>query len=228
MRLDEGRTLVIAAHPDDEVLGAGGLMATYPGACVVIVSEGTSNETPEPGPDYVCYDVRLDMKRYATRAACQVLQSVLIREGDFRDQQMELKPPLTRWIEQILTEIRPTTVVTHCPTDLNSDHRVVAEAVAIATRPFTNPGSTVSWLLGFHVDVEDTPWSASRYPTLALPLDESALRRKLDALRCYAKEMRPWPHPRSFEAIEHHARWCGSVIGVPAAEPYMLIRGVLR
>jgi LmbE family N-acetylglucosaminyl deacetylase len=156
-----------------------------------------------------------------------VLQSKIVGEGFFPDQQLKLSPTLVQWIENIVSTNNPTVVLTHCPTDLNMDHRVVAEAVMLATRPFSKSGKLVSWVLGFTVDVDQLP-ALNLVTKVVLPLTEAALALKLKALHCYGNEMRAWPHPRSYEALEHHMRWFGSTIGYPAGEPYMVIRGILR
>lgn len=219
----DDRVLVIAAHPDDEILGAGGLMATYPGTCVAIASEGTSAERPsDDGEPYIA---RLARKRAASLEASKVLRSVIVREGDYLDQQMELKPSLIGWVEDVVRETRPTVVATHAPTDLNADHRVVAEATAVAVRPYAR--GDVRLLIGFTVDLVQAPWAPPPSLRLYLPLTEAALAGKLAALRCYDREMRDWPHPRSYRAIESLSRVMGSIIGAAAAEPYALTWGVL-
>ena len=220
--LTNERILVIAAHPDDEVLGAGGLMATYPGCSVAIASDGTEAEySPEP------YRDRRDARWLSAREAAKCLGSIIVREGDFIDQQMKLSRYLVEWTETIVREIRPTLVLTHNPTDLNSDHRVVTEAVAIATRPYARTGDGVRALLGFSVDTMPMPSLHQQCPQLLLELSAKALEMKLEALSCYASQMRDWPHPRSYKAIEYQARWLGATVGISAAEPYTLIWGVM-
>lgn len=212
--------LIVAAHPDDEVLGAGGFTARHPGTMIAVVSEGTSREAGDVG-------ARLAAKRRATLEAALLLGGRVVAEGDFEDQRLQLVPELVGWIERVVRESGPVSILTHSPRDLNQDHRVVAEAVAVAARPYSAAGAGVKMLLGFHVDPRPAPWAEASAPRLFLRLTEDDLRRKLAALGCYAEAgaMRDWPHPRSLEAVRHHAHWLGSTIGAPAAEAYDLVWG---
>lgn len=217
-------TLVIAAHPDDEVLGAGGWMAKYPGCKVAILSEGTS---AQPGMMETGYDDRLAAKRHATKNAVAWLGAEVVYEGDFPDQQLAItNPRLHGVVAELLMAYQPTTVLTHDPQELNADHRVVSEVVTVACRPFTDAGHRLQRLLAFSVDA--LPLVGPPVPplgTIFCALTASHLQDKLDALACYAAELRPWPHPRNREALTAYHRWLGAVAGCEYAEPYTLIWG---
>jgi LmbE family N-acetylglucosaminyl deacetylase len=218
-----GPTLVVAAHPDDEVLGAGGWMARFPGASIAIMSEGTL------APDALRHAEKLRMKRAATQRAAVRLQSTVVWEGHFKVLHLHLVGhPLVEAIEGVLRQVRPTTVLTHQPTDLNQDHRVVAEAVLVATRVYTDSGHTVQTVLGFTVDPVSAPsLSHTQGGEVFVTLTEDQLQQKLQACAEYETEMHAWPHPRSVEALEHLARWSGARVGRPAAEPYTWLWGCL-
>lgn len=217
--------LVIAAHPDDEVLGAGGFMAHYPGTSVLLLTNGSMEEASRLGD----YDERAKAKLAAAEDSAVLLSAIVTRVGEWADQMLTLSPALRHFIERAIQEVRPSVVLTHSPTDLNQDHRVVAEAVAVACRPYSSSGTTVKWLLGFEVDALSLPGLPPAYPSLSLPLSEPDLALKLAALHRYAEAacLRDWPHPRSLQAIEHGARWAGAAIGHPAAERYHLLWGQL-
>lgn len=223
----DAHCLIVAAHPDDEVLLAGGFMAHHPGCSVAIVSEGTSTERLAADED--SHYGLLERKRRATVKAAQVLNSITVREGEFPDQQLELTRPLQNWIESVIEENRPDVVITHLSTELNRDHRIVAEAVTVACRPFCATGQTVKLVLGASVDVMQLSGLSALAGPLVLPLTEQELQSKLAACRAYeaAGAMRDWPHPRSLTAIEVLARATGFRIGVAAAEAYTLLWGQL-
>jgi len=116
-------------------------------------------------------------------------------------------------------------VYMHHAGDVNVDHRRLHEAVSTACRP--TPGQTVRRLLSFEV-ASSTEWQPAGSAPPFQPnwfVDISAQwPRKREALAAYAGEMRPWPHARSLEALEHLAHWRGAQVGVEAAEAFCLLR----
>lgn len=221
-----GRTLIIAAHPDDEVLGAGGWMVRYPGTVsIAIVSEGTSANGDADTP---AYHARLALKRDTTQRIAKSLGHAVVWMGDAPVLRIHQEDALqiTQALERVLRDVQPTVVLTHSPYDLNHDHRTVAEAAMIVTRRYTPNGASVRWVLGFSVDVLSAPaLTPVALGHFSLELTEAQLEAKLALCAQYATEMRPWPHPRSREALTALARWSGVRIGRPAAEPYTLLWG---
>ena len=204
-------------------------MARHPGTQVLIVSEGTSAQVFEGdagGVGPMSYTGRLAEKRRCTRVALGRLNATLVAEGTFVDQRLERsRLEICRWIEGHLRVVRPAVVLTHNPTDLNLDHRIVAEAVAVAVRPYTEAGRGIRTVLGFHVDPWPAPSLLAPAPTVFLSLVPWELDGKLAACAAYQSEMRPSPHPRSLDAIRAHAHLIGHWVGVEAAEPYTLYWG---
>jgi LmbE family N-acetylglucosaminyl deacetylase len=221
------KALVVAAHPDDEALGCGGTMAALAAAgCAVkvaFVADGVgARGTAMAG---------LEERRGAAYEACARLGAEIVHVGSFPDNRLDTVALLdiVRMVEGVVAQHRPQLVLTHHPGDLNVDHRQVAAAVLTACRPVA--GHPVSTLLSFEV-CSSTEWNhPDAQPGFSpdLFVDISAtLGAKLDALRSYGAEMRPWPHPRSFEAVEHLARWRGAVVGAQAAEAFKVLRMVVR
>jgi len=143
---------------------------------------------------------------------------------DNRLDRLELLDVVQR-IETFVAGVAPATVLTHHAGDVNIDHRVVHDAVIAACRPL--PGSSVKELLFFEVP-SSTEW---RPPQSAIPFNptvfvdiSATLARKQRALQDYATELRPFPHPRSLEAVTALARWRGATVGVEAAEAFVLGR----
>jgi LmbE family N-acetylglucosaminyl deacetylase len=136
---------------------------------------------------------------------------------------------IVRAVERAVAAIGPHVVYTHHPSDLNVDHRLTAQAVLTACRPL--PGSVVSAVYAYET-VSSTEWGL---PDAAAPftpthfVDVSAtLEQKVRALGAYGGEMRPFPHPRSVEAVRHLAAWRGSIVGCAAAEAFVPLRTVRR
>ncbi|HZQ14719.1 MAG TPA: PIG-L family deacetylase [Pseudolabrys sp.] len=216
---------VIVAHPDDEVLGAGGTMARHVkeghAVHVLIVADG---ETSRP-------DRAVDKRAQAAANAARTLGAEPPRLLGLADQRLDTVPLLdvTQAIERFLAEAAPSVVYTHHPNDLNADHCIVARAVMTACRPL--PGSAVTAIYGFETP-SSTEWAPPDAAETFVParfVDISdTLSVKMAALKHYDAEMRPFPHPRSYEAIEALARWRGATAGMRAAEAFVVLRDLLR
>ena len=219
--------LIVAAHPDDEALGCGGTMARLvnEGALVHVafLADGVGARHAEG----MFTDEEIEARRAAARTACKILGTEVPQFDDFPDNRLDTIPRLqiVQRVESILDAVQPDTVLTHHVGDVNIDHRRVHEAVVTACRP--QPGHPVRRLMFFEV-ASSTEWqppgSAPAFqPQCYVDITET-LSAKLEALRAYDAEMRPWPHARSIEAVEHHARWRGATVGCEAAEAFMVGR----
>lgn len=222
-------TLVVAAHPDDEVLGCGGTIhrLTQSGTSVNILflSDGVTSRSDDKSDDRT----EMDERRQNAIEASKVLGANSPVFLDFPDNQLDAVPLLSV-VKPIEAEIRkydPDTVITHFGNDLNVDHRVASEAVVVACRPQNS--SPVKTVLFFEIP-SSTEWQMENgqptfSPNYFIDIDEH-LEFKLRALRCYSAELRAWPHSRSLEAVEHLCRWRGASVGTSAAEAFVLGRQI--
>lgn len=219
--------LVVAAHPDDEVLGCGGTLAKHAAQgstiSVAFMSDGVASRRGDPA----LHQVQLDARRAAARQAAAILGVQNVTFGEFPDNRMDSIALLdiTRSVEDAIAKCTPDTVYTHHGGDLNIDHRRVHEAVVTACRPQSD--HPVRTLLCFEIP-SSTEWQlASSAPAFAPNWFEDiagTLEAKLAALNAYASELRSWPHPRSRQGVEDLARWRGATVGARAAEAFMLGR----
>lgn len=216
------RTLVIAAHPDDEALGAGGWMARYPGTCAILtLSEGTTAY----GLTTAEAVTRFERKREilldnAERFGHSVLKIGTRPVLQLHKADIEMAREIDDWVRLY----QPTVILTHSPSDLNQDHRVIAEATMVAARPY-GAGSSVKAVLGFTVDPFSAPAFTPRGADFCVSLSEEQLQAKVEMCAAYDMEMRPAPHPRSPEGIRRAAQWWGAKIHRNAAEPYTFLWG---
>lgn len=219
--------LVIASHPDDEVLGVGGTIARHVAAGdtvhSLIIAEGA---TSRHGIDD---ETETRALRSAAAAAASALGAEPPRLLGLPDNRLDTMALLdiVQPIEAVLSELKPQIVYTHFAGDLNRDHGITAEAVEIACRPL--PDQTVSALYAFET-VSSTEWGIGNsgfMPQLFVDV-AAGFEAKMQALRCYDSEMRPFPHARSYEAVEALARVRGAQSGMDMAEAFMVRRELRR
>jgi LmbE family N-acetylglucosaminyl deacetylase len=222
------RILTVAAHPDDETLGAGATMARFASAShevhVCILTDGVTARHHH-----------VDQQQKCAMRACEVLGVSNVMFCGLPDQRLDSLPLLDviTPIEKFVGQIQPDLVFTHFSQDANQDHRVVFQATLVATRPTAD--TSVSTVLCYET-ASSTEWAppfpgSVFSPNLFVDIS-TTLPTKLDALREYehtfAGEMQPFPHPRSYEALEAISRRHGATAGVGAAEAFMLVRHIRR
>ena len=215
------RVLVIAAHPDDELLGCGGTVALHAAqgdeVTAVIVCEGESLRYGEDGvgqSDHI-------------QAAGKVLGMKEVRTLKFPDQKLDtftLTDIITP-LEKLVDEVQPHVVYSQYGGDINRDHELLFKAVLVATRPMEE---FIEAVYAFDT-ASSTEWA---YPRTFIPdtwVDiTSTLQKKLDAMACYKSEVRDYPHPRSLESLEHRAASWGNQCMMNSAEVFMTVRRTIR
>ena len=222
------RILVVAAHPDDEILGVGGTISRLVSegftATALILGEGATSRTMSR--EMTSVDVVSELHRNSQRATTTVGYSEVLFESlpDNRFDSIDLLD-VTKMVEKHIKYIDPMMVFTHHHGDLNLDHRITCEATAIATRPLK--GCNVKEVYCFET-LSSTEWAfpsglSSFRPNAFVDID-SQLELKLQAMRCYESEICEFPHPRSLKAIKAAAQKWGSVSGANAAEAFEILR----
>ncbi|NEQ36718.1 MAG: PIG-L family deacetylase [Okeania sp. SIO3I5] len=225
------KVLVIAAHPDDEVLGCGATIAKHAlrgdVVHVLILAEGITSRDLQPDREKRNYE--LSALAEVPREAAKILGAASVELHNFPDNRLDSCNLLdiVKVVEQAIDKHQPEIIYTHHRGDLNIDHCYVHQAVVTATRPL--PNRSVKTLLFFEIASStewQTPYSAPIFaPNWFVDVSDT-ISLKLKALEAYQSEMRPWPHARSIIALEHLAHWRGATIGVEAAEAFMLGRNI--
>lgn len=218
---------IVAAHPDDEVLGCGATMAKHVAAGdrvhVLILAEGATSRDEHRNEALRAAEIAA--LKEAAREAARLLGVAVTEFGGFPDNRMDTVDFLdvVKRVECFMQSVIPDAVYTHHRGDMNLDHCITQRAVATALRPL--PGQCFATLLEFEVP-SSTEWAAAATSQPFVPNwfeDVSGfLATKIAALEIYASEMRSFPHPRSREGVEALARVRGSTVGVPAAEAFVL------
>lgn len=227
---NERRILVIAAHPDDEVLGCGGTIARLVKEefefFIAILGEGvTSRYQQREQSD----KKSIESLHNQSRKVAEMLGVRDIFLYGLPDNRFDTLPLLdvVKIIEKLIDHLKPQEIYTHHSGDLNIDHAIVHRAVLTATRPV--PACSVQRIYTFEVP-STTEWGFGQFSTgfqANVFVDISVtLEKKIDAMAIYESEIRIFPHPRSPEALRALAMRRGSVVGLKAAEAFQLIREI--
>ncbi|HEX6504198.1 MAG TPA: PIG-L family deacetylase [Terriglobales bacterium] len=220
--------LVVAAHPDDELLGCGATVARLAreghAVYIAILGEGiTSRHRTRESAEAE----KLKSLHDASRRVADLLGAKDLSLHGLPDNQFDSLPLLEviKIVEELIERWRPTAIYTHHCGDLNIDHEVVGRAVLTATRPMQ--GQSVRELYMFEI-ASSTEWAFQQLspvfrPNVFVDIAET-LPLKLKGMRLYETEARPFPHPRSTEALTAIAQRWGSVSGCQAAEAFEAVR----
>lgn len=226
------RILIIAAHPDDDILGCAGLMSKYRNKFefkVVFIAEGSSCRfNKENINDENVQKIIKKRNSYGINAlkvlgvnnyhfynlACGRLDQVPIIE-------------INKIIENELNEFRPDTVFTHSHEDTNNDHLIVHRATQMATRPGAK--TCVEKVYAYEV-LSSTEWRFTKTfsPNYFESLSEKNIKEKWLALKEYISETKEFPYPRSKEGIFTLAKYRGIQSANNYAEAFKLIRQIRK
>ncbi len=220
------KVLILAAHPDDEVLGCGGTIYNLTSQKIAVnicfFSNGVSSR-----PNFKKNEILLRKK--AAQNVGKLLKISSLTFNDFPDNSFDKVNILeiTKIIEKKIKIFKPDTIFTHFGNDLNIDHQKISQATLAATRPQKNQ---IVKKVFFYEVPSSTEWNFSKNKKLFNPnwfVDISgSLKIKIEALKIYGSEMRKYPHPRSYKAIEALSRWRGATAGYKAAEAFILARKI--
>ena len=222
--------LIVAAHPDDEVLGCGGTISRLidegHDIYVAILGEGVSSRYPER-PKAV--ESQIDKLRISCRRAADCLGVKDLFIHQLPDNCFDTVPLLdvVKIIEELVDRIKPTAVYSHHGGDLNVDHVITHRAVLTAIRPMAD--CPVKEIYAFEIP-SSTEWAFQQFeprfrPTVFTDISET-IEIKIEAMQFYESEIRSFPHPRSPEALRINAQRWGSVVGCECAEAFELIRSI--
>jgi LmbE family N-acetylglucosaminyl deacetylase len=227
------RVLILSPHPDDEVIGCGGLISKVKDeggqVFVQFVTLGDTRDVSATGLSttdrrlaeiervagvlkYDDWDIALSGSQYHLRLDAMA--------------QIDLIGVIEAGCRLSVRAVEPTIVLLPSPLSYNQDHRAVAEATLTALRP-AGREHTAPTVVAIFEEIADqwTPRSTTP-PNLFVDLDATHLDDKITAMRSYASQVRSHPHTRSLEALRTMAVVRGAHSGVGYAEAYHCVRWV--
>lgn len=215
------RVLVIAAHPDDELLGCGATVALHAAAGdevrSIILCEGETMRQQDSTD-----------KMDATKEAAIILGAQEPICVGLPDQHLDTLPivDVVSPIEKVVREYQPNIVYVHHGNDLNKDHQIVFEASLVALRP---KNECIEAVYSFYT-VSSTEWNCpiSFKPDTWIGFDKEIMDKKIRAFSCYETELCDYPNPRSIEALINLAKFTGNQCCMEFAESFETIRRVER
>jgi len=223
------KVLVVAAHPDDEVLGCGGTILKHINAGdtvrVMIMAEGLTSRDEKRNIEL--RQDELDLLHTHTHSVAKFMGIEQVSMYNFPDNRMDSVPLLdvVKKIEAEIDRFQPDIVYTHHNGDVNVDHVVTHNAVITACRSL--PEQCVKTVLFFET-LSSTEWQIQTSDKVFLPnwyVDIGQfIVEKIKVLEFYESEMRKYPHPRSYESVEILAKYRGITIGCEFAEAFSVGR----
>lgn len=216
------RILVVAPHPDDETLGAGGTMAKFAAEGHAVTVLVVSGHLPPLYPAGV-YEGTVEEARRAFAilgiADSRLLAIPATMVGDVPVH------VLNEQVSAVIRDVRPHIVLCPYP-DRHVDHRVVFESVMVAARP-VGAAAGIEMLAAYET-LSETHWNAPHIEPAFVPtwvVDISAfVETKLKALECYRSQIPEWPGSRSVGAAEALAKFRGTQAGCAFGEAFQIIR----
>tara|TARA_Y100000590_G_scaffold456493_1_gene607201 strand:+ start:1098 stop:1781 length:684 start_codon:yes stop_codon:yes gene_type:complete len=221
--------LIVAAHPDDEILGCGGTIAKYKNKYnfyCLFLTDGVSSRSN--GSTQLNKEIK--ERIFSAKKAAKIIGIKKIFFGNFPDNSLDSIPRLNviKYIEKYIKIVKPYKIYTHNPFDLNIDHSIVSKAVVTATRPFKSNLQIVNELLFFEIP-SSTEWnfgSKNFFRPNVFEDIKKNIRIKLKALKCYKSELKKYPHPRSLKGVKVYSEFRGITSGLENAEAFILSRKI--
>ncbi|MEK6947419.1 MAG: PIG-L deacetylase family protein [Nanoarchaeota archaeon] len=209
------KVLIIAAHPDDEVLGMGGtikkLSKKKNEIQLCVVTEGATGQYSDKK--------MINVRRESCLKSSKILGISKVHFLDFPDMKLDSVPNLeiNKKLEEIIKKFNPEIIYTTPKHDLNRDHKLVHESTLVVTRPTSSKVKQVySYELPGFVN---EPFAPNVYVNIV-----SEFEYKIKAFNCYKTEIEKFPHPRSIESLENLAAYRGIESGTRKSEAFRLIK----
>lgn len=226
MQIYKKKILIIVAHSDDESFGCGGLIKKLSLNKNKITAISFTNGVGSRSKNNI--NEILKRKKSSIKAS-KILGFKWLAQYDYPDNELDKISLLEiiKKIEKHKKKIQPQIVLTHNFSDLNIDHRKIAEATLTAFRP--EPKEKLEQLITFEVpsatDFRVLKNKKNFLPNYFVNI-EKFLKFKIKAIKCYKQELKKYPHSRSLIGIKNLNKIRGNQSGLKFAEAFEIIRRI--
>lgn len=211
------KILVIAAHPDDEILGVGGTLFKHKKAGdEIFICIMTKGYEPAWTKEY------MEQKKVEQKKVDKLIGVTKRYNLDFHATKLNNvdQGELNKKVTEVVNEIKPDIVYTHFEHDVHNDHTLTFKTAIVATRP---PHKIK--LICFET-VSETEWSDKAYKSNYWVDITKFIDKKIDAFKIYDSEIKKGYHPRSLGGIKNLAKLRGNEICREYAESFKIIRDI--
>ncbi len=230
--LKDQKLLVVSPHPDDEVLGCGGLIKKIKDAggkvYILFITVGDTQEYSKKGVSNG-HERISEIEKVAKFLKYDDYQ--ILFPGNTFHLRLDSIPQieLVSKIEESLNRIKPTIVAMPQLVDYNQDHRTTAQALISATRPAPSYFKPFQRIVLSYESVPVANWAhkQTENPNFFVELSKADLEVKIKALKMYHSQVRKGAHPRSPRSIKNLAYYRGMQCGADAAEAFTCFRHVI-
>lgn len=218
--MQSSKVLVVAAHPDDEIIGCGGTMAKHvrnkDEVNVLFLADGESSR----------FNKNIKSRRKMAESANKIIGTKSLKFLNLRDNQLDSYTLLKiiKKVEDCINKVKPDIIYTHYVNDLNIDHRITNQAVLTASRPFQN--ATVKKILTFEI-LSSTGWNSHQFNNFIPNYHEDIskfLDIKIKSLKCYNNEILNNNEARSYRGVKALSEIRGCMVGLKNAEAFLVER----
>ena len=224
------KVVIVAAHPDDEILGCGGTIVKHikkgDKVSSIILSKGVTSRYDKETKKLKISNYKKKLNTETIKANKVIgVKNIFIEDLPDNNFDSVNLLDIIKILEKYFKKIKPTVIYTHSNVDLNIDHQIVFRAVITASRP--KPLNTIKKIFSFEIP-SSTDWSFGHNtknfsPNYFVNI-EKEINKKLKALKQYKSEMTKFPNSRSLENIKNLSLVRGSTVGFKAAEAFEIVR----
>lgn len=218
------KVLVIAPHPDDEILGCGGTIAKYVNqghdVFVCVVTKGCE-------PLFAVEEVNK-----VRNECCNADKFLGVKDIIFLNFPAAMLEDVERYklndaLVNTIQDIKPDIVYIPHRGDMQLDHKLVVDAAMVALRP--KYAHVVKKIYAYET-LSETGWNVPNVINEFVPTAyndiSNFLDKKIDAMKMFASQLAAYPNPRSLEAVKALAMYRGSNVNLLAAEAFSVIREI--